>query len=133
VQPRYTTGPAQDRQVGEGRRPGSRGVARIPSPGDVLVYAIGLALAGAGLPEAAALPDGHAAGTGFLTVALAGETRLRAAVTWYEDGTPTGGPGAPAGRIRDCERALLRAGFDIEYAAEAAGGCLFVWRRSRGR
>jgi hypothetical protein len=109
-----------------GRRPGSRGVARIPSAGDVLVYAIGLALTGAGLPEADTLPDGHAAGTGFLAVPLAGETRSRAAVTWYEDG-------APAGRIRDCERALLRAGFDVEYAAEAAGGRLFVWRRSRGR
>lgn len=113
-----------------GRR---RGVARIPSAGDVLVYAIVLALTGAGLPEADTLPDGHAAGTGFLAVPRAGETRSRAVVTWYEDGTPTGVPGAPAGRIRDCERALLRAGFDVEYAAETAGGCLIASRRSRGR
>jgi hypothetical protein len=69
----------------------------------------------------------------------AGEPPLRScpacgsAVTWYEDGTPAGGPDGAVGRIRDCERALLRAGFHVEYAAETSGGCLLAWRRTRGR
>jgi hypothetical protein len=119
--------------VVDGPRPGSWGGARIPAADGVLVAAVGLVLTGAGLPEVAILRDGEAAGTGFLAVALAGEARPRAAVTWYEDGMLAGGPDAPAGRIGDCERALLRAGFRVEYAAGTAGGCLVAWRRSRVR
>ena len=63
----------------------------MPSADGVLVAAIGLVLTGAGLPEVATLRNGDAAGTGFLAVTLAGETRPRAAVSWYEDGTPAGG------------------------------------------
>jgi hypothetical protein len=102
----------------------------MPSADGVLVAAIGLVLTGAGLPEAATLRNGDAAGTGFLAVTLAGETRSRAAVSWYEDGTPAGGADVPAGKLRDCERALLRAGFHVEYAAETGDGCLVAWRRS---
>jgi hypothetical protein len=43
----------------------------------------------------------------------------------------TGGPDTSAGRIGDCERALLRAGFHVEYAGGTAGECLVAWRRSR--
>jgi hypothetical protein len=48
-------------------------------------------------------------------------------VTWYEDGEPAG----PTGKLRDCEQALRRAGFRVEYTAEATGGCLLAWRRPR--
>lgn len=119
--------------MAEGTRPGLRGIARIPSADGVLVAAIGLVLTGAGLPGVATFRTGEATGTGFLAVTLAGEERPRAAVTWYEDGSLAVGPDAPAGRIGDCERALLRAGFHVEYAPGTAGGGLVAWRRSRVR
>jgi hypothetical protein len=55
------------------------------------------------------------------------------AVTWYEDGTPAGGADMPAGRLRDCEKALRRAGFHVENTSETTGGCLLAWRRTRLR
>lgn len=105
----------------------------MPSADDVLAAAVGLVLTGAGLPELATHQDGGGAGTGFLAVPLEGAAVPRAAVTWYEDGTPADGADGPTGKLRDCERALLRAGFRVEYAAETAGGRLVAWRRSRVR
>jgi hypothetical protein len=105
----------------------------IPSAGDVLATAIGLVLAGAGLPEAATPQNGHTGGTGFLAVLVAGEMTPRAAVTWHEDGKPTGGTDGPAGKLRDCEQALRRAGFHIEYTTDAAGARLLAWRRAQTR
>ena len=117
--------------MNEGRRPGSRGDALTPSADDVLVTAIGLVLAGAGLPEAATLPNGHEAGTGFVAARVVEAAHPRATVTWYEDGKPTGDPDGPAGKLRDCERALRRAGFHAEYTAADTGGYLLTWRRGR--
>ncbi len=105
----------------------------MPSPGDVLIAAIGLVLTGAGLPRATGRQNGSSAGTGFLVVPVAGAAAPRAAVTWYEDGTPAGGPDEPAGKLRNCERALRRAGFHVEYAAQSTGGCLLARRGTRGR
>ena len=106
----------------------------MPSADGVLVAAIGLVLTGAGLPEVAALRNGDTAGTGFLAVPVAGAAVPRVAVSWYEDGTPAGGADAPAGRLRDCEQALRRAGFHVEYTTtETAVGCLLAWRRARLR
>jgi hypothetical protein len=99
----------------------------MPSPHDVLIATIELVLTGAGLPEAPALQNGHGAGTGFLAVPMAGEAHSRASVTWYEDGKPTCGP-----KLRDCEQALRRAGFHVEYTTEVTGG-LLAWRRTRTR
>jgi hypothetical protein len=108
--------------VVEDPRLGSRGSARIPSAGDVLIAAIGLVLTGAGLPEAVTLLNGHAAGTGFVAARVVGAAHPRAAVTWYEDGKPTGGPDGPAGKLHGCEQALRRAGFHVEYTAANTGG-----------
>jgi hypothetical protein len=102
-----------------------------PSADDVLVTAIGLVLAGAGLPEAATLPNGQAAGTGFVAARVIGAAHPRAAVTWYEDDKATGGPDGPAGKLRDCKQALRRAGFHVEYTTEITGGCLLAWRKRR--
>jgi hypothetical protein len=82
----------------------------MPSADDVLIAAIELVLTGAELPEAGTLPNGHTPGTGFVAASVAGAAHPRAAVTWYEDGKPTGGPDGLAGKLRDCERALRRAG-----------------------
>jgi hypothetical protein len=117
--------------VVEDPRPGSRGGTRILSADDVLVAAIGLVLAGAGLPEAAISPDGHAAGTGFVAARVVRAAYPHAAVTWFEDGGPTGDPGGPAGGLRDCERALSRAGFHTEYRADSTGGYLLACRKRR--
>lgn len=103
----------------------------MPSADDVLVTTIGLVLAGAGLPEAATPQSVHTAGTGFLAVTVTGAAHPRAAVTRYEDGKPTGGPDGPAGKLRDCERALRKAGFYIEYRADTTGGYLLAWRKRR--
>jgi hypothetical protein len=103
----------------------------MPSPGDVLIAAIGLVLTGAGLPEAATRQDWDDFGTGFLAVPVTGAETPRAAVAWYEDSKPTGGADAPAGKLRDCEQALRRAGFHVEYTTEGTGGRLLVWRRRR--
>lgn len=105
----------------------------MPSPDDVLIATIELVLTGAGLPEARALKNRHETGTGFLAVPMAGEAYPRASVTWYEDGKPTCGPDGPAGKLRECEQALRRAGFHVEYTTEATGGCLLAWRRTRTR
>jgi hypothetical protein len=105
----------------------------IPAAGDVLATAIGLVLTGAGLPEAATPQHGHTAGTGFLAVLVTGQTTPRAAITWYEDGKPTGGPDGPSGKLRDCEQALRRAGFYVEYRAADADGHLLAWRKRRTR
>jgi hypothetical protein len=116
--------------VVEDPRPGSRGGTRIPSPDDVLIAAIGLVLAAAaGLPEAAIPHNGHGTATGFLAARVAGAAHSRAAVTWYEDGKPSGAPDGPSGKLRDCERALRRAGFQVEYTGEITAGCLTVWRK----
>jgi hypothetical protein len=101
----------------------------MPSADDVLVAAIELALTGAGLPQAATLPDGHATGTGFAVALVAGAAAPRAAVTWYEDGLPAGGPDGPAGKLRDCEQVLRLAGFHVEYTTETTHGYLLAWRR----
>ena len=55
----------------------------------------------------------------------------RAAITWYEDGKPTGGPDGPTGKLRDCEQALRRAGFHVEYTVADADGYLLAWPRGR--
>jgi hypothetical protein len=119
--------------VVEDPEPGPRGSARLPSADDVLVAAIGLVLTGAGLPEAATRQDWDDAGTGFLAVPVTGAATPRATVTWYEGGKPTDGEDAPAGKLRDCEQALRRAGFHVEYTAEGTGGRLLAWRRRRTR
>jgi hypothetical protein len=62
---------------------------------------------------------------------VAGTAHPRAAVTWYEGGKPSGDRDGPAGKLRDCERALRRAGFQVEYTAEITGGCLLAWRKGR--
>jgi hypothetical protein len=103
----------------------------MPSADDVLVAAIELALTGAGLPQAATSPDGHATATGFAVALVAGAAAPRAAVTWYEDGLPAGGPDGPAGKLRDCEQALRRAGFHVEYTAADTGGHLLAWHGDR--
>jgi hypothetical protein len=105
----------------------------MPSADGVLVAAIGLVLTGAGLSEMAALQNGHETGTGFLAVPVTGAATPRAAVTWYEDGMPAGGPDEPAGMLRDCERALRRAGFHVEYATQSTGGYLLARRGTLGR
>jgi hypothetical protein len=105
----------------------------MPSADGVLVAAIGLVLTGAGLPEVTTLQNGYRTGTGFLAVLVTGEAAPRAVVTWYEDGLPAGGPDEPAGKLRDCERALRRAGFHVEYATQSTGGCLLAQRGTRGR
>lgn len=105
----------------------------MPSADGVLVAAIGLVLTGAGLPEVTTLQNGHRTGTGFLAVLVTGEAEPRAAVTWYEDGLPAGGTGEPAGKLRDCQRALRRAGFHVEYATRGTGECLLARRGTRGR
>jgi hypothetical protein len=103
----------------------------MPSADGVLVAAIGLVLTGAGLPQAATRYNGDGAGTGFLAAPVAGAAAPRAAVTWYEDGKPTGDTDAPAGKLRDCEQALRRAGFHVEYTTETTGGYLLVWQSGR--
>ncbi len=106
----------------------------MPSADGVLVAAIGLVLTGAELPEAATRQDGDDAGTGFLAIPVTGAAHPRAAVTWYEDGKPTCGTDGSAGKLRDCEQALRRAGFQVNYTAEGTAGCLFAWRlRGRSR
>jgi len=105
----------------------------MPSADGVLVAAIELVLAGAGLPKVAVAGDEHPTGTGFQVVPVTGTMHLRAGVTWYEDGKPTGGPNAPARTLRDCEQALRRAGFHVEYTTETTGVCLLAWRRTRPR
>jgi hypothetical protein len=98
-----------------------------------LIAAIELALTGAEMPQATTLPNGQATGTGFVAVPVAGAAYPRASVTWYEDGKPTCGPDGPAGKLRDCEQALRRAGFHVEYTTEATAGCLLAWRRTQTR
>ena len=116
----------------EDPRPGSRGSTRIPSGGDVLIAAIELVLRGAGLPKAAVRHGhSHAAGTGFLVAPVTGAAYPRATVIWYEDGKPTGDPDGPVGKLRDCERALRRAGFHVEYTTETTAGCLLAWQGGR--
>jgi hypothetical protein len=104
-----------------GPRPGSRGGTRMPSADGVLVAAIVLVLTGAGLPEVATLQNGHRTGTGFLAVLVTGEAAPRA------------GPTGPTGKLRDCEQALRRAGFHVEYATQSTGECLLARRGTRGR
>lgn len=113
--------------------PGAQGVPRMPSADDVLVAAIELVLAGAGLPNATVAGDGHPAGTGFMVASVTGAAHPRAAITCYEDGKPTGDPDAPAAKLRDCEQALRNAVFHVEFLAETTGGCLLAWRRTRVR
>lgn len=119
--------------VVEDPRHGSRGGTRMPSADDVLVAAIELVLAGAGLPEAATHHSEGDAGTGFLAAPVAGAAVPRAAITWYEDGQAVGGQDWPAGRLRDCEQVLTRAGFHVEYTTEATGGRLLARRKLRDR
>lgn len=103
----------------------------MPSASDVLIAAIGLVLTGAGLPEAATLQNGHGPGTGFVAAPVTGAAAPHAAVTWYEEGKPIGGTDAAAGKLRDCERALRRAGFQVEYTAADTDGHLLAWQSGR--
>jgi hypothetical protein len=105
----------------------------MPPAGDVPIAAIGLVLTGAGLPEAVTGQDGDGAGTGFVAVPVAGAAAPRAAVTWHQDGKPIGDTDVPAGKLRDCEQALRRAGFHVEHTTEATGERLLAWRRTRAR
>jgi hypothetical protein len=125
VPPAESGEPLDDQTMVEDPRPGSRGSTRIPSADDVLVAASELVLAGAGLPKAA-VRHGHAAGTGFLVAPVTWAAHPRAAVTWYEEGEPTCGTDGPAGKLRDCEQALRRAGFHVEHTTEATGGRLLA-------
>jgi hypothetical protein len=118
--------------VADDPRPGSRGSTRIPSGGDVLIAAIDLVLTGAGLHKAAVRHgQSYAAETGFLVAPVTGAAYPHAMVTWREDGMPTGDPDGPAGKLRDCERALRRAGFHVEYTTGSTGGCLLAWQGGR--
>jgi hypothetical protein len=100
----------------------------MPSADDVLITAIELVLTGAELPQAATLLNGHATGTGFVATLMAGTAHPRVSVTWCQDGKPGGGPDGLAGKLGDCERALRRAGFRVEYTTETTSGCLAAWR-----
>jgi hypothetical protein len=115
----------------EDPRPGPRGTARIPSADDVLVSAIELVLAGTGLPKAPVVGKGLATGTGFLATPMEGVAHPRVTVTWYEDGKAADGPDGPAEKLRDCDRALRRAGFQVEYTAANTGGYLLAWQSGR--
>jgi hypothetical protein len=75
----------------------------------------------------------HLAEWASVAVPVTGAAYPRASVTWYEDGKPTCGPDGPAGKLRDCEQALRRAGFHVEYTTEATAGCLLAWRRTQTR
>jgi len=108
---------------------GPRGSARLPSADDVLVAAIELVLGGTGLPQAAVARKGQAMGTGFLAAQVEGAAQPRVTVTWYEDGKPTGSPDGPVGKLRDCEQALQRTGFHVEYTAANTGVYLLAWRK----
>jgi len=117
--------------VVEDPEPGPRGNARLPSADDVLVSAIELVLAGTGLPKAAVARKGQATGTGFLVAPVEGMVQPRVTVTWYEDGKAADGPDGPAERLRDCEQALRRAGFQVEHTAADTGGYLLAWQSGR--
>jgi hypothetical protein len=112
-------------------KPGPRGSARLPSAQDVLVSAIELVLAGTGLSNAAVTRKGQATGTGFLAAPMGGVAHPRVRVTWYEDSKAADGPDGPAEKLRDCERALRRAGFQVEYTAADTGGYLLAWQGGR--
>jgi hypothetical protein len=112
-------------------RPGSRGGTLMPSADDVLAAAIGLVLAGAGFPEVAILAN-RACGRDRVPGHLGpGAAHPCASVTRYDDGKPAGAPDEPAGKLLDCERALRRAGFRVEYKAEGTAGYLLTWRKGR--
>jgi hypothetical protein len=84
---------------------------------------------GAGLPEAAAPGAGREARTGFLAAPAEGAAHPRVSVTWQEGGKSSDGRlDRPSEELRLCEQALRRAGFRVEFRAEAAGGCLLAWR-----
>lgn len=117
--------------VVEDPEPGPRGTGRLPSTDDVLVAAIELVLAGTGLPNAAVASEGQATGTGFLAASVVGMAQSRVMVTWHEDGKSAGGPDGPAEKLRDCERALRRAGFQVEHTAADTGGYLLAWQSGR--
>lgn len=111
--------------------PGPRGSARLPTAEDVLVSAIELVLAGTGLPKAAVARKGQATGTGFLAAPMKSVAHPRVRITWYEDGEAADGPDGPAEKLRDCERALRRAGFQVEHTAADTGGYLLAWQSGR--
>ena len=115
----------------EDPEPGPRGSGRLPSADDVLVAAIELVLGGTGLPKAAVAREGQATGTGFLATPVEGVGHPRVMVTWYEDGKAADGPDGPAEKLRDCDRALRRAGFQVEYTAANSGGYLLAWQSGR--
>lgn len=117
--------------VVEDPEPGPRGSGRLPSADDVLVAAVELVLAGTGLPKAAVAGNGQATGTGFLATPMEGVAHPRVTVTWYEDGKASDGPDGLTEKLRDCERALRRAGFQVERAAAETGGYLLAWQSGR--
>lgn len=117
--------------VVEDPEPGPRGSGRLPSPDDVLAAAIELVLAGTGLPKAVVAGKGQATGTGFLATPMEGVAHPRVTVTWYEDGEAADGPDGPAEKLRDCDRALRRAGFQVEYTVANTGGYLLAWQSGR--
>jgi hypothetical protein len=100
----------------------------MPSAEDVLIAAVGLVLTGAGLSEAPVFRKGSGTGTGFLAALVVGAAYPCVAVTWYEDGEQTSAPDRTAGKLRNCELALRRAGFQVEYTAEGTAECLLAWR-----
>lgn len=74
--------------------------------------------------------DGRPVGTGFLAAFGGGVDALARLGTWY--GTVSEPrPGQASGELRDCERVLCRAGFQLEYPADATDGCLLAWRKWR--
>jgi hypothetical protein len=103
----------------------------MPSADDVLVAAIELVLTGAGLPKVTVAGDGHPVGTGFLAAPVEGGALPRASVTWHENGVPAGASDSPAGKLRNCEQALRRAGFHVENSTETTGECLLTRRGTR--
>lgn len=117
--------------VVEGSRFGSRGRAQIPSADDVLIAAIELVLTGAGLPKALEMRHRHEPETGFVIEPVAGAGHTRAVIAWREEGEPVAATAEPAGKLSDCEQALRRAGYHVEYTTEINGGCLLASRIRR--
>jgi hypothetical protein len=94
---------------------------------DALNHAIWLILTRAGLREASDDGD-RQSGTGFHVHPIT-SPHPRAAVDWYEDGHPAGGPwDQPSENLLVLERALNAAGFQTELAVDAGTCYLLAWR-----
>lgn len=115
--------------VVKSRSPAQEGAEWPPADG-VLVAAIGLALAGPGLPEAATDHNGDGAGAGFPAVPLKGAKTARCDHL-VRGCKPTGDTEASVRTFRDCEQALSRARVHVEYTAEIHGECLIASCKAR--